>query len=71
MGIYEDQVLPRIVDVALGSKAMGKLRRRACEGLSGEVLEVGFGSGRNVPLRGNNGRFHQIRCGINTFAVMV
>lgn len=49
MGIYEDQVLPRIVDVALGSKAMGKLRRRACEGLSGEVLEIGFGSGRNVP----------------------
>ena len=49
MGIYEDQVLPRIVDVALGSKAMGKLRRRACEGLSGEVLEVGFGSSRNVP----------------------
>lgn len=49
MGIYEDRVLPRIVDIALGSKAMGKLRRRACEGLSGEVLEVGFGSGRNVP----------------------
>ena len=49
MGIWEDRVLPRIVDVALGSKAMGKLRRRACEGLSGEVLEVGFGSGRNVP----------------------
>ena len=49
MSIWEDRVLPRIVDVALGSKAMGKLRRRACEGLSGEVLEVGFGSGRNIP----------------------
>lgn len=49
MGIYEDRVLPRIVDVALGSRAMAKLRRRACEGLNGEVLEVGFGSGRNVP----------------------
>jgi len=49
VSIWEDRVLPRIVDVALGSKAMGKLRRRACEGLSGEVLEVGFGSGRNIP----------------------
>lgn len=49
MAIYEDQVLPRIVDLALGSKAMAKLRQRACDGLSGEVLEVGFGSGRNVP----------------------
>lgn len=49
MGIYENQVLPRIIDVALGTKAMTRLRQRACAGLSGEVLEVGFGSGRNVP----------------------
>lgn len=49
MSIYEDQVLPRIVDLALGGRAMMALRQRACEGLAGEVLEVGFGSGRNVP----------------------
>lgn len=49
MGIYEDQLLPRLVDVALSGKAMRQLRRRACEGLNGDVLEVGFGSGRNVP----------------------
>lgn len=49
MGFYDDQVLPRIIDVALGTKAMARLRQRACAGLSGEVLEVGFGSGRNVP----------------------
>ncbi len=49
MGFYEDKVLPRIVDVALGSKRLGKLRRRVAAGLEGEVLEVGFGSGRNVP----------------------
>ncbi len=49
MGFYENQVLPRLVDVALSGKPMQRLRRRACEGLSGDVLEVGFGSGRNVP----------------------
>jgi ubiquinone/menaquinone biosynthesis C-methylase UbiE len=49
MGFYESQVLPRVVDVALSGKPMQRLRRRACEGLSGDVLEVGFGSGRNVP----------------------
>lgn len=49
MGLYESQVLPRVIDVALSGKAMQRLRRRACEGLSGDVLEVGFGSGRNVP----------------------
>ena len=49
MGFYEEQVLPRFVDVALGAKALAKLRRRVASELDGEVLEVGFGSGRNVP----------------------
>jgi len=49
MGIYEDQVLPRIIDVMLGNKKIGRLRRRALAGLSGRVVEVGFGSGANVP----------------------
>ena len=49
MGFYEDQVLPRVIDVMLGSKRMGKLRRRALEGLRGTVVEIGFGSGTNVP----------------------
>jgi len=49
VSFYEDRVLPRVIDLMLGSAAMGKLRRRALEGLSGTVLEVGFGSGTNVP----------------------
>lgn len=50
MGIYEDQVLPRAIDVVLGGAAFAKLRQRVTAGLEGEVLEVGFGSGRNVPF---------------------
>jgi ubiquinone/menaquinone biosynthesis C-methylase UbiE len=50
LGFYEDQVVPRFVDVALGSKGLIPLRRRACAGLKGSVLELGFGSGRNVPF---------------------
>ncbi|MCU1352241.1 MAG: Demethylmenaquinone methyltransferase [Acidimicrobiales bacterium] len=49
MGVYEDHVLPRVIDVLLGNKQMGKLRRRALEGLDGTVAEIGFGSGTNVP----------------------
>ena len=49
MGIYVDRVLPRITDVALSGKEFTKLRARVCRGLSGEVVEVGFGSGRNIP----------------------
>ena len=50
MGFYEDQVLPRFIDVALGTKRLGHLRERVAAQLDGEVLEIGFGSGRNVPF---------------------
>ncbi len=49
MGVYGEQVLPRIIDVACNMKAAGPQRRRVCEGLAGEVVEIGFGSGLNVP----------------------
>ncbi len=49
MGIYGDHVLPRIIDKACGMKANGPLRERVCKGLHGQVVEIGFGSGHNVP----------------------
>ncbi|MFF3245266.1 class I SAM-dependent methyltransferase [Streptomyces sp. NPDC002870] len=49
MGYYAERVVPRIVNVACGVKAAEPLRRRVCEGLAGEVVEIGFGSGHNVP----------------------
>lgn len=49
MGIYHEQVLPRIINVACGMRTTAPLRRRVCEGLHGQVLEIGFGSGLNVP----------------------
>ena len=50
MGCYGEQVLPRIVNVACGMKTVEPLRQRVCEGLAGEVVEIGFGSGLNVPF---------------------
>ncbi len=50
MGIYTDRVLPRIINTACGMKAVEPLRRRVCEGLHGHVVEIGFGSGHNVPM---------------------
>jgi len=50
MGFYAEQVVPRIVDVACGMKEAQTLRRRVCEGLGGEVVEIGFGSGHNIPF---------------------
>ena len=50
MGLYSEHVLPRIVDVACNMKGNVPQRRRVCEGLSGEVVEIGFGTGHNVPF---------------------
>jgi ubiquinone/menaquinone biosynthesis C-methylase UbiE len=49
VGFYEDEILPRAVDVLLGGRQFARLRARVAAELEGEVLEVGFGSGRNVP----------------------
>jgi ubiquinone/menaquinone biosynthesis C-methylase UbiE len=48
VGLYADRILPRITDRLLGGADVAEIRARVCAGLSGEVLEVGFGSGRNV-----------------------
>ena len=50
MGIYGEHVLPRVVNVVCGTKAARPLRQRVCAGLHGRVVELGFGSGLNVPF---------------------
>jgi ubiquinone/menaquinone biosynthesis C-methylase UbiE len=47
--VYEEQVLPRVIDVVLGTSQMLELRRRALRDVRGTVLELGFGSGTNLP----------------------
>ena len=50
MGIYAERVLPRIVNAACNTKSSKPLRGRVCEGLHGQVVEIGFGSGLNIPF---------------------
>ena len=49
MGLYADRVLPRVINVACGMSAAEPFRQRVAAGLAGEVVEIGFGSGLNVP----------------------
>jgi SAM-dependent methyltransferase len=50
MGCYSRAVLPRIMNANCGIKALEPLRRRVCADLAGDVVEIGFGSGLNVPF---------------------
>ena len=49
MSLYRDHVLPRVINRVCASKQSAELRQRACASLTGRVVEVGFGSGLNVP----------------------
>jgi len=49
MGFYEDTLLPHIINLAMSTKAVKEERSRCLEPLQGAVLEIGFGTGLNLP----------------------
>jgi ubiquinone/menaquinone biosynthesis C-methylase UbiE len=49
MGFYGEKVLPRVVNRVCALGDADDLRARVCAGLHGEVVELGFGSGLNIP----------------------
>jgi hypothetical protein len=50
VGLWAEQVVPRITDVALGTPDVRALRERVVSGARGEVVELGSGSGPTLPL---------------------
>jgi ubiquinone/menaquinone biosynthesis C-methylase UbiE len=49
MGFYSRVVFPRVCEWAMSDPRMADLRRELLAGVGGEVLEVGFGTGLNLP----------------------
>jgi len=49
MALYTDRILPHLVHWTLSGGAFQELRQECVRGLSGTVLEVGFGSGLSLP----------------------
>jgi SAM-dependent methyltransferase len=52
MGLYGTHVLPRFIDLTMGTRAVRAERARSVPSAEGLVLEVGVGSGHNIPFYG-------------------
>ncbi len=50
MGLYERHVLPRVIDLACSSGPNMKQREKVIPRAEGQVLEIGMGSGLNLPF---------------------
>ena len=49
MGFYARVIFPRLCDLALGRSFVTKLRRELLASVQGDILEIGFGTGLNLP----------------------
>jgi ubiquinone/menaquinone biosynthesis C-methylase UbiE len=49
MGFYDDRVLPHLIDLACSTKPTRRQREKIVHLAEGDVLEIGFGSGLNLP----------------------
>lgn len=49
MGWYAEQIFPRLMTLVMDTRQNRRIRARVCAELAGDVVEIGFGSGLNLP----------------------
>ena len=50
MSFYEDRILPHLIDISCSNKPTRKQREKVVPLAEGDVLEIGIGSGLNLPF---------------------
>jgi ubiquinone/menaquinone biosynthesis C-methylase UbiE len=49
MGIYADYIFPLCCDTLMSGPDLERIRKQVLENVTGEILEIGFGTGLNLP----------------------
>ncbi len=54
MSFYQDRIVPHLINLAMRNRQLVPYRKRVISAAQGRVLEIGIGSGANIPFYGSS-----------------